>query len=434
MGIPATTGQLRTRIEDMQIGDYISCNYKASSGVLGSFNDLGSATGSEIPTSGTNTPNGLFYLIKVDKGILVADRVVQTSISWDALNSSKAIQGLGTGFGDVALLHFDNDFSDDMGNIWTPTGACEINFDLPPKFGSGCLHTPSGTYLTSNIDSLAFGNDDFTIDFWMYYKGSYSGVVTTRISGSTGFAIQPDVVWLGNSSAATRVSSSGFYVTNAWAHYALVRKDNMVYYFVNGVLKGSVSFTDNIDELTISINRRYANSTSYVGGDSYYDEVRVSRFARWTSNFTPPTVAGVASGEAYIVRSLTGGVAFADGNGGNSTTDQGMGGWPTNNEWDKYISNFPEDKIQSGKTLDDVFHHETSNVVTWCQDTPINGMTHPLGGTPNPSSNIGRIHRGMARPTNTTNTTDLAWAQSNWNTVWNGVLQGFRPVFEYKEA
>ncbi|OME43863.1 hypothetical protein BSK59_33455, partial [Paenibacillus odorifer] len=68
------------------------------------------------------------------------------------------------------------------------------------------------------------------------------------------------------------------------------------------------------------------------------------------------------------IRSLTGGVAFADANGNGATTDLGYGMLPTNNEWDKYISNFPPSKIQLGKTLDDVFHW--NGAVTWSQDTP----------------------------------------------------------------
>jgi len=281
MPMPATTGQLRTRIQDMQIGDYIVCNYQASSGAVGTFSNLGGAVETEIPVAGSATPNGSFYFVKVDKGLLIADRVIQHSISWDTLNAGKAIQG----------KPLNNYFG-----LLNPDG-------LPPNTGYGVTFSPDGNYLA---------------------------------------------------------------VVHAGPPFITVYKN--------------------------------------VGAE-------------------------------VTVRSLTGGVAYADGNGNFSLTDQGHGGWPTNNEWDKYIVNFPANKIQAGKTLDDVFHHETTNVVTWCQDTPINGMTHPLsGGSPSPSTSGARVHRGLAKPTNQTNSADLAWAQPYWNTVWNGVLQGFRPVFEYKEA
>lgn len=95
MPIPATSGQLKTNILDMQIGDYIPCKYVASSGAIGVFSELGTSTGTEIPVASTATPTGLFYFIKVDKGLLIADRVVQHSISWDMLNiTGRMIEGV----------------------------------------------------------------------------------------------------------------------------------------------------------------------------------------------------------------------------------------------------------------------------------------------------------------------------------------------------
>ena len=55
------------------------------------------------------------------------------------------------------------------------------------------------------------------------------------------------------------------------------------------------------------------------------------------------------------------------------TTDRNLGAWPTNNEWDKYISNFPVEMVQEGKTVDDVFHW--SNASTWCQDSLLTNIT-----------------------------------------------------------
>ncbi|OME55362.1 hypothetical protein BSK59_12850, partial [Paenibacillus odorifer] len=95
MGFPATTGSLKTKVSDMKLGDYIICKYFAvSSGAVGVFNELGTSIATEIPVSGSATPNGSFYLVKVDKGLLAADRVIQHLISWDALNAGKLIQGV----------------------------------------------------------------------------------------------------------------------------------------------------------------------------------------------------------------------------------------------------------------------------------------------------------------------------------------------------
>ncbi|MCU6710083.1 hypothetical protein M6D81_15405 [Paenibacillus sp. J5C_2022] len=218
MGVPATTGKLATSLSGMKVGDYVVCHYQASSGIVGTFSNLGSAVGTEIPVSSTNAPNGIFYYIKVDKGLLIADRVIQHSISWDTLNSGKYIQGKSQTFG------------------------------------------------------------------------------------------------------------------------------------------------------------------SLIGK----------------------------------IRLLTGGVAYADENGNISVTDLGFGAWPTNNEWDKYIVRFPSNLMQSGSTLDDIFH-SSSVIQTWTQDTPSVSIF--------PSSN--RVRRGY-RDDNSYN--------GNGASNTNVTSSGFRPAFEYKEV
>ncbi|RAT97928.1 hypothetical protein [Brevibacillus sp. Leaf182] len=126
------------------------------------------------------------------------------------------------------------------------------------------------------------------------------------------------------------------------------------------------------------------------------------------------------------VRCLTGGVAYTDENGRLSLTDKNKGAWPLNNEWDKYIVNFPVDMIQPGKTLDDVFHWKGVWSIT--QDTPANGLQDASGSV---QANLpyNRILRGggfnEATPAN-----DIGYTTSanKLSTI------GFRPVFEYKEV
>lgn len=136
---------------------------------------------------------------------------------------------------------------------------------------------------------------------------------------------------------------------------------------------------------------------------------------------------GVDSISELRVRSLTGGVAYADANGNKILTDQGFGGWPTNNEWDRYIVNFPTGKIQSGKTSDDVFHMDRgvnpSIPNTLCQETPALGTV--------------RVTDGVVA-TNTTRTARIKSSAfpSSFNLLSSSTSSdafGFRPVFEYKE-
>lgn len=215
MPVPATTGQLRTRVQDMQIGDYIKININWN--ILWPNTFTLNGDGAELPLTGTTAPTGSFYGIKVDKGLIISDRVILNTVTWNTLNNQKIIQGL-----------------------------------------------PS----------------------------------------------------------------------------------------------------QSLPDLTI--------------------------------------------------RSLTGGVAYVDKNGNKSLTDQGYGAWPTNNEWDKYIANFPSNLIQSRKTLDDVFHW--NGIWTWTQDTPILQL----------SSSEKRILRGKD--------SQFGWGWSpSSSTEYQSYKFGFRPCFEYKE-
>ena len=76
--------------KDLDIGKRIRCHYQASSGQVGTFSGLGQETSDFIPPASSATPNGDFYWICCDikngKKILLADRNIQHSISWDKIN------------------------------------------------------------------------------------------------------------------------------------------------------------------------------------------------------------------------------------------------------------------------------------------------------------------------------------------------------------
>ena len=79
-------------IEDMENwGIRIPCRYKAQ--VSGAAGGLFLNSAPVLPQKflkkvNVTTPDGNFYFIKVDKGLLIADRVVQTNISWETLNNN----------------------------------------------------------------------------------------------------------------------------------------------------------------------------------------------------------------------------------------------------------------------------------------------------------------------------------------------------------
>jgi hypothetical protein len=87
-------------ISSLETGDFISCEYVATSNSIGVFSNLGKATKALIPSASSATPNGTFYFIMTGydsrgRKKLVADRNVQHGISWDTLNTAGIASGSG---------------------------------------------------------------------------------------------------------------------------------------------------------------------------------------------------------------------------------------------------------------------------------------------------------------------------------------------------
>lgn len=75
------------------IGKAIRIHYKANEGEVGLFSNLG-GEGVLLPSKPTKNPDGFFNLIKVDIGLLIADRNIQNFIDWQKLNLAGFIDGM----------------------------------------------------------------------------------------------------------------------------------------------------------------------------------------------------------------------------------------------------------------------------------------------------------------------------------------------------
>ena len=94
---PPAKVDLVNKISQLTIGKGIEVDYVAgSTGSVGTFKNLGKASGGYIPTKNNPTPNGKLALIHVGtesdgRKILMADRVIQTNISYDTLSAVSTI-------------------------------------------------------------------------------------------------------------------------------------------------------------------------------------------------------------------------------------------------------------------------------------------------------------------------------------------------------
>ena len=225
-------------------------------------------------------------------------------------NQAQAVGTITAGAGDVdfadvsLLLHMDGSngsttFTDSSSNSVSVTayGNAQLS-TTEKKFG-----TASG-YFDGTGDELRYTSPalsgDFTVEAFVYPESQTKRFPIfiapkwdTSPSGRIVVSYDPESVAnkfqcrVGdNLITPTNTSSAG-----QWYHIAVVRSGSSVSFFLDGVLQGSQSFSGSI-----------ASNTAYIGGVSsnsadnafkgYIDEFRLTNgVARYTSNFTPPTVA-----------------------------------------------------------------------------------------------------------------------------------------------
>lgn len=182
------------------------------------------------------------------------------------------------------------------------------------KFGGGSmLFDGTGDYLlVPATQNVAFGTGDFTIEFWMYSADvgtSQRGMLQTSTTAG-GFSTAYDtgiIMYQGATlSGGTPVNASGGLIaniigsyvgsttavlsTNTWYHIALTRSSGAVRLFVNGTQVGSTTTVTGAVNGTNMVIGGYYNSSYLYNG--YIDDFRITKgYARYISNFTPPTTA-----------------------------------------------------------------------------------------------------------------------------------------------
>lgn len=304
-----------TNITDMAIGDIIPCRYTATSGVAGSFTELGTCVAAEIPFGGAAAPDGLFFFIKTDVGLLIADRVIQISINWDTLNASSYIYGrLFASFGPsiVPITTALDTASVTIAYSTVRNGTYEAWAPYDGVAGTEwmCNNYPSAGALLYN--QITFKQGPKTIDGYSFKMRDF-GVVTLKGSNDGGTTL--DLI------DTRSIPANGSYY---------IPLNSPVTYSTYRFIVSSVYTAFGVD--TIGYHRY--------------------------SGYTKPA----------LIRSINGGVAYLDANGRRSTTDSSLGAWPADNEWDTYVvkSNLGG-KITAG---DDNVWHWNAGVASLCKDTP----------------------------------------------------------------
>jgi hypothetical protein len=236
----------------------------------------------------SNTVNGYITDTRVLKGTaLYTTTFTPPTAPLTAVTNTQLL----TNFTNAGIL--DNAMMNDLETV----GNAQISTSVK-KYGTGSMaFDGSGDWLNAiSSPNYGYGTGDFTIEFWSY-PTSASGV-QVFLDQRTGAA---------TSAVPTVYTSSGtiyYYVSgnnritgsslslNQWSHIAICRSGTSTKLFINGTQSGS-TFTDTTTYLNAPVRIGDGNDGAgpypYSG---YIDDFRITKgYARYTSNFTPPTAA-----------------------------------------------------------------------------------------------------------------------------------------------
>jgi hypothetical protein len=173
------------------------------------------------------------------------------------------------------------------------------------KFGrSGLYFDGSGDGIyTPHHNDFDFGTGDFTVDFWMYPRGTQvshqhlfcKGYYNASHMENYTFEINKNLnsisfdTWAGQTSYSG-IGGSYTFSADTWYHVAFTRKDGFARIFVNGTVthSGALERALGGNSARVDIGTNVA-STSFTFYGAL-DEFRVSKgIARWTEDFAVPT-------------------------------------------------------------------------------------------------------------------------------------------------
>jgi hypothetical protein len=210
--------------------------------------------------------------------------------------------------GTSLLTNFTNGaiFDNAMMNNLETVGNAQISTSVV-KYGTGSLYMNASTgdtdyFIQPASQTVNFSTGNFTIEFWLnplsivtnWANGSFAAIMDTDFTAGTGtnwwvIHQQNDTIAFGSNSALI-VTSSSVLSANVWQHVVIVRSGSTITIYVNGTSAGSATYAT-----TIGGNRRLtigAQLTADRWYKGYIDDLRITKgYARYTSNFTPPTAA-----------------------------------------------------------------------------------------------------------------------------------------------
>jgi hypothetical protein len=244
-----------------------------------------------IPTIGgyshapTTNPLITAYLsnLRYIKGTALSGATIPTAPNTAVTNTQALLNYTNAGIYDAA-----------MDNVLETVGNAQVSTSVV-KYGSGSMaFDGTGDYLripSSPVTSL--GSGDWTIEFWLYRVGSGNQIIYDQRSTAT--QVAATIFNDGTNilrffvNGVNRISDTNTFPLTTWTHVAVSKANSLTRMFVNGAQVGS----------TYADTNTYLNNPIFIGAqydtasgvNGYIDDLRVSAFSRYITNFIPPQVA-----------------------------------------------------------------------------------------------------------------------------------------------
>lgn len=204
--------------------------------------------------------------------------------------------------GNYLLLNFTNAGIPDyaMMNDLETVGNAQVSTSVK-KFGTGSLAfdgTGDELKIPSTSRLVEFGTGNFTIECWFYAGNTTSSIFFDSRNNSN--LNNPAIWWSAVGSGFNYPSkivaylddnfriASGTLSTSTWYHVALVRSGTTVTLYIDGTSAGTYTYSTSVGNSIVTVGDYFNGGLDFTGN---IDDLRISKIARYTANFTPPTAA-----------------------------------------------------------------------------------------------------------------------------------------------
>ena len=286
-----TANQSRMWLNGVSIGSSSSDTY--------SFNNVVQYIGSNANPAGYVT--GYLSAFRILKGTALYDPTSSSNITVPT-SPPTAIANT------QLLLNFTNAGITDATakNDLETVGNAQISTSVSKFPGGSIAFDGTGDYLSMLATPiLALGTGPYTIEAWVnlsalptsgnaapiYQNGTHqSGTVFHELvvfNDSSTYKLQGNLY--NGSSYVYQPTATFTPSTGVWYHVAFIYTGTVAYVAVNGVLSTGVTASGTCPNSTVFVGYQPYTAGGQFFLNGYIDDLRITRYARYTSNFTPPT-------------------------------------------------------------------------------------------------------------------------------------------------